>query len=195
MKKLSLMLTTICMLANIECAQATASLEVKVNNIKSGERLDDKYASCIHSADAHHVQGLNINPEVSWSGAPDNTKSFVLIVVDPDVPADFSKANHEGNIIPGGTQRKNYYHWLAINIPKDNTSIAEGTDSSYYGPCPPWNDERIHHYHFKVFALDIPSIKIKGEITAPKVINAMESHILAEGEAIGTFTTNPSLMK
>lgn len=195
MKKLPLMLTAICMLADINSAQSAALLDVKVDGIKPNGKLDDKYAACIHTAGAHHAKGANINPEVSWSGAPANTKSFALIVVDPDIPTDFSKANKEGAVIPRGMRRTNYYHWQILDIPKDKTSIAEGQDSSYHGPCPPWNDELIHHYHFKVFALDVPSIKISGEATAPKIINAIEDHIIAEGEAVGTFTTNPDLLK
>ena len=195
MKKLLIALTALCMLANIDYAEAAPLLEVKVNGIKPGERLDDKYAACIHTTGEKHAKGNNINPEISWSGAPTNTKSFALIVVDPDVPFDLANANKEGAVIPRGMRRINYYHWLALNIPKDKTSIAEGQDSSYHGPCPPWNDEHIHHYHFKVFALDVPSIKIDGEVTAPKIINAIENHIVAKGEAIATFTTNLNLAK
>jgi phosphatidylethanolamine-binding protein (PEBP) family uncharacterized protein len=68
-----------------------------------------------------------------------------------------------------------------------------GQYGGYDGPCPPWNDEIIHHYHFAVFALDIPSLGLSGTFGGPEVLAAMKGHVLAEGEWIGTYTLNPAM--
>lgn len=70
-----------------------------------------------------------------------------------------------------------------------------GQGGGYDGPCPPWNDERVHHYHFIVYALDIPELKVQGAFNGSELENAMQGHILAQGESVGTFTTNPKLLK
>lgn len=74
--------------------------------------------------------------------------------------------------------------------------VRKGVYAGYDGPCPPWNDERVHHYHFKVFALDVTSLGLSAKrVTGPEALRAIEKHILAEGEAVGTYTLNPSLRK
>jgi len=60
----------------------------------------------------------------------------------------------------------------------------------YDGPCPPWNDELVHHYHFKVFALDVDKLELSGSFKAPEVLKAMEGHILARGESVGLYKLN-----
>jgi Raf kinase inhibitor-like YbhB/YbcL family protein len=70
----------------------------------------------------------------------------------------------------------------------------QGVYAGYDGPCPPWNDERVHHYHFRVYALDVSSLDIKDAPTGPQLEEAIHEHILAEGEAVGTYTLNPGLM-
>ncbi|HEU5047500.1 MAG TPA: YbhB/YbcL family Raf kinase inhibitor-like protein [Rickettsiales bacterium] len=70
----------------------------------------------------------------------------------------------------------------------------KGVYAGYDGPCPPWNDTLVHHYHFKVFALDVATLGIPGlKATGPAVIQAIKKHTLAEGEVVGKYTLNPSL--
>src|SRR5690554_2960212 len=69
----------------------------------------------------------------------------------------------------------------------------EGIYGGYDGPCPPWNDERLHHYHFTVYALDVASLALDGEFQGPDVVKAMEGHILAEATVTGTYTLNPQV--
>src|SRR5579862_4381049 len=66
--------------------------------------------------------GSNVSPELHWNNAPAGTKSFALIVHDPDAP------------VPGG-----YYHWAVANIPGSAIALGSGTTRypGYYGPCPP----------------------------------------------------------
>lgn len=68
-----------------------------------------------------------------------------------------------------------------------------GTYRGYDGPAPPWNDQRVHRYHFKLFALDIDACPVQGEFTATDVRQAIEGHVLAEASLTGTYTMNPSL--
>ena len=68
-----------------------------------------------------------------------------------------------------------------------------GTYGNYDGPCPPWNDSIIHHYHFEVFALDIETLNLKGNFTGQEALRAMQGHILAKASHMGTYSMNPSV--
>lgn len=68
-----------------------------------------------------------------------------------------------------------------------------GTYLGYDGPAPPWNDQRVHHYHFQVYALDIDRVPVEGEFTAADVRAAIEGHVLAKATLTGTYTLNPDL--
>ena len=63
----------------------------------------------------------------------------------------------------------------------------------YDGPCPPWNDEILHHYVFTVYALDVPRLSITGDIGCRDAVKAMEGHILDRATLTGTYTLNPSV--
>ncbi|MFS2006583.1 YbhB/YbcL family Raf kinase inhibitor-like protein [Duganella sp. CT11-25] len=63
----------------------------------------------------------------------------------------------------------------------------------YDGPCPPWNDERVHHYVFRLYALDVPRLALQGRFTCADVLNAIHGHIVDEAQLIGTYTLNPAL--
>jgi len=126
----------------------------------------------------------NISPELSWSGAPSGTKSFVLVMHDPDAP------------IAGG-----YTHWLVYNIPGTANHIAEkapnqdqlpgggkqGKNDSgtygYVGPCPP---SGTHRYYFRLYALDS---NLGSEVGLNKAgfEKAMQGHILAQAELMGKY--------
>ena len=61
------------------------------------------------------------------------------------------------------------------------------------GRCPPWNDERLHHYHFRVYALDVDSLAVSGDFDGRAVEAAMAGHILDWAELTGTYTLNPAV--
>jgi len=119
--------------------------------------------------------GANINPPLVLDKIPKNTKSMVLIVDDPDAPI------------------QTWTHWLVWNIPptrkikEQSIPGIEGiTDfrlQRYSGPCPP---SGLHHYHFKVYALD-SLIYLNPRATKRDVEKAMSPHILAFGELIGLY--------
>lgn len=132
-------------------------------------------------------EGADTSPRLEWSGAPDGTKSFALIVDDPDAP-DPAKP------------KMTWIHWVLYNIPADATSLAEAVAPSalpagtlegkndwkrtgYGGPCPPIGR---HRYFFKLYALDtvLPDL---GSPTKAELEKAMKGHILAEAQLLGTY--------
>ena len=125
--------------------------------------------------------GDNVNPPLDLDDMPSGTKSWVLIVEDPDIPPQ------------AGTPP--FDHWIVFNIPAEVTSIPEnwtvqgvrgrrvrdGLD--YLGPKPP---DRQHRYFFKAYALDTDLLLGEGA-TKVEIENAMKGHILAQAELIGLF--------
>jgi len=63
----------------------------------------------------------------------------------------------------------------------------------YDGPCPPWNDERLHHYHFVLCATDLDRCPVDGAFTAAQVRAAIAGHVLAETRLTGTYSLNPAV--
>lgn len=82
-----------------------------------------------------------------------------------------------------------YTKWFASD------QSMKGNYGGYDGPCPPWNDTIIHHYHFTVYALNVPSLGLTGTFTAEDAEKAMKGHILASGQTVGTYALNPSVAK
>jgi len=203
-----------------------ARLIVKTTAFENGKPIPAKYAFGQADGGGRSKDGGNVNPSLSWSDAPKDTKSYAIIVVDHDVPAKFDDANKPDKTIPEDFPLQNFYHWVLYDIPVSVTLIAEGQDSKgmiqggkptgkttygvngandyaqfggsyggYDGPCPPWNHARLHHYHFKVFALDIASLGLDKPGNGKIVEQAMKNHILAQGEVVGTYTQYPPLLK
>lgn len=121
-------------------------------------------------------EGENISPDLLWQEVPANTRSFVLIVDDPDAPS------------------KTWVHWVLYNIPasvrqieRDSYKGSLGINSNgrvaYDGPMPPSGK---HRYFFKLYALD-STINVSSNPTKEMVENAMKGHILAEGQLMGTY--------
>ncbi len=63
----------------------------------------------------------------------------------------------------------------------------------YDGPCPPWNDELVHHYVFTLYALDVDSLPVEGKLTGAQVRTALAGHVLAEARLTGIYSLNPAL--
>lgn len=70
----------------------------------------------------------------------------------------------------------------------------KGTYYGYDGPCAPWNDENAHHYHFTVYALSVPSLGLSGDVSAEAAVAAMKGKVLAQGQFLGVYSTNPAVM-
>jgi Raf kinase inhibitor-like YbhB/YbcL family protein len=131
--------------------------------------------------------GEDISPGLEWSGVPERSKSFALIVDDPDAP---DPAN----------PRMTWVHWVLYNIPATVSSLPEdvkdqdlpkGTlqglndwkKTGYGGPCPPIGQ---HRYFHKFYALDVVLPDL-GRPTKAKLEKAMEGHILSQAELIGLY--------
>ena len=135
----------------------------------------------------HTCDGEDISPALAWSGAPEGTKSFALIVDDPDAP---DPAN----------PRMTWVHWVLYNIPATTESISEGVTeenlpkgtlnglndwkrTGYGGPCPPIGR---HRYFHKLYALDVVLPDLKRP-TKAQLEKSMEGHILGKAELIGLY--------
>jgi Raf kinase inhibitor-like YbhB/YbcL family protein len=119
---------------------------------------------------------------MSWSGAPEGTKSFALIVDDPDAPV--------------GT----WNHWLLYDIPASKTSLAEGIGPAevgrsgdndfgrpgYGGPCPP-RGHGPHRYFFKLFAVDVATLGLAAGAKRAELDRAMRGHVLGEAQYMGRY--------
>jgi Raf kinase inhibitor-like YbhB/YbcL family protein len=152
-------------------------MEIKLSStaFKEGDFIPSKY-SC---------EGANISPQLHWSDAPKNAKSYAIIVDDPDAP--------------GG----DFVHWVIYNIPGNLSELHEditpsrnipdevmlGTNSfgriSYGGPCPP--SGKAHRYFFKLYALDTVLHHLESGATKQQLLSAMDGHIIAEGHLIGKY--------
>jgi hypothetical protein len=144
-----------------------AGLKVSSPEFKDNEHMPERFT----------CDGDGISPPIEIGGVPKSAKSLVLIVDDPDAPS--------------GT----YVHWVVWNILSSTTSIEEGKppgkegtnsngDRFYMGPCPPTG---THRYFFKVYALDT-SLDMEDGSSKEDVENAMEGHVLAEGQIVGLYS-------
>lgn len=96
-----------------------------------------------------------------------------------------AKGKSPGASADGGVQGINdYTAWFA------GDADMGGDYGGYDGPCPPWNDERVHGYRFQVFALDVASLGLSGTFTGHDLRSAMDGHVLAKGEITGLYTTS-----
>ncbi len=68
----------------------------------------------------------------------------------------------------------------------------KGQYFGYDGPCPPWNDEIVHHYHFTVYALNVKTLNLAKDFDGPAAMDAIKGKVLAQGEELGLYTQNPA---
>ncbi len=154
-----------------------ASLQIASTAFADGGRIPAR----------HTCDGKDISPPLTWTGIPAGTKSLVLIVDDPDAPDP-------------AAPRMTWVHWILFNLPPDAFGLPEGVGSGglpegtgegindwrrtgYGGPCPPVGR---HRYFFKLYALDT-QLEDLGAPSKDKVVAAMEGHILARAELVGTY--------
>jgi Raf kinase inhibitor-like YbhB/YbcL family protein len=94
-----------------------------------------------------------------------------------------------GPAAPGGTRHglNDYTKWFA------GDKNMGGDYYGYDGPCPPWNDLRLHHYVFTLYALDVPQVEVHGDFTGANARLAIAGHVLAQASLTGTYTLDPRL--
>jgi Raf kinase inhibitor-like YbhB/YbcL family protein len=132
----------------------------------------------------HTCEGDDSAPGLTWSGAPPGVKSFALIVDDPDAPDPKAP-------------KRTWVHWVAYDLPASAAALPAGGAlpagardgkndwgrTGYGGPCPPIGR---HRYFFKLYALDT-TLGDRGAITKAQLEQAMQGHVLAKAELMGTY--------
>ena len=132
--------------------------------------------------------GADVSPALTWSGVPDGAKELALIMDDPDAPTP-----------------EPWVHWVIYKIPVSATGLPENVAKTeavsepagalqgknswgkvgYGGPAPP-RGHGVHHYHFKLYALDA-ALNVSAGLDKKGLQKAIEGHVLAQGELIGTY--------
>ncbi len=159
-------------------AQALNVADLKLTSpaFKHHERIPDKY-----TGDAQDV-----SPPLEWTGVPDGTKAFAVVLHDPDAP-----------LVEGFT------HWVLYGIPADARSLPEGDGEGgsgsglnegvnsmgspgYMGPAPPPN-HGSHHYYFWVYALD-DDVDLEPGLDRRALLDKIEDHVIEQARLVGTFS-------
>lgn len=99
-------------------------------SITEGEAINARYAFARIAPETHIALSDNLNPHLAWTDVPQDTRSFVLICHDPDVPSRGGDVNQEGRTVPASLPRVDFFHWILMDIPASVTEIAEGSHSS-----------------------------------------------------------------
>ena len=150
--------------------------QLRSSAFENGKRIPVKYT----------LDGENLSPPLEWTGAPEETKSFLLLAEDPDAPSGLFK------------------HWAIYNIAPERGALPEGAGrmvkldhlgwgvndfghAHYDGPRPP-KGHGTHHYYFHLWALDVGFLPAGGKTSIEEVKKAAKGHVLAEAELVGTYS-------
>src|SRR5580704_13576571 len=162
------------------------AFKVASSSFEDGDYLSSDF---ILSANfGHGCSGGNKSPHLSWSGAPEGTKSFAITCYDPDAPTG-----------------SGFWHWLVVNIPANASEIAEGAGSQggnlpagalqtrtdfgapgYGGPCPPAGDHP-HRYLFTVFAVKTEGLNVSADSSGAVVGFNLHFNTLAKAAIMGLY--------
>lgn len=152
--------------------EGAVAFHLASNSFGAGQPIPARYT----------CQGEDVSPDLHWSAAPEQTRSFALIVDDPDAPH--------------GT----WVHWVVYDLPAGTTSLPsrphgllgvgrEGRNSfqtvGYKGPCPPRGP--AHHYNFHLYALSINHLRLPEGAGRDQVEQAMQGHIVGTAKLTGTY--------
>ena len=161
--------------------KTTQGIAITSSAFKEGKPIPTKYTG----------DGQDVSPPLAWNDAPTGTKQWTLICDDPDAPT-----------------ADPWVHWVLYGIPASVHSLPEGVKTSaqlsepkgarqgknswpegrtvgYRGPAPP-KGHGVHHYHFKLYAVDA-ELKLSAGLTKSDVLKTLDGHILGVGELIGTY--------
>jgi Raf kinase inhibitor-like YbhB/YbcL family protein len=179
-------LLSLAMSAMLTAANAAEPFALTSSAYKDGDVWPAKFAGADPSRTNPPCPGQNVSPPLAWSNAPAATKSFAILMFDPD----------GGN----GTGAS---HWVAYGIPPTKTSFAEGEASStpkdwtggknavgndhYFGPCGPAGHS-LHHYVITVIATDIEPGKLQPGLTRDELVAQLKGHTLAPASIVGRYT-------
>ena len=149
------------------CSQTGEAMEINSKDFKNNQPIPSTYT----------CDGRDISPHLSWSGAPEGTRSFALSCIDPDAP------------------RGDFIHWLIYNIPATVTEIPRGGPlptgareatndfgkKAYGGPCPP---SGTHRYFFTLYALKVKDL---GEVSKKDFLKRVKENQLASAQLMGIY--------
>jgi Raf kinase inhibitor-like YbhB/YbcL family protein len=145
-------------------------IQLTSSAFENGQPIPRKYSG----------EGEDISPPLSWNGIPEGTEEIAIICDDPDAPTP-----------------EPWVHWVVYGISPDKTSLPEGSvegakegttnfdGKGYGGPYPP-KGHGVHHYHFKLYALD-QKLDLGPGATKTHLLKEIAGHVLDEGELIGTY--------
>jgi Raf kinase inhibitor-like YbhB/YbcL family protein len=139
----------------------------------------------------------NFNKE-SVTIALDSPRSEFVHWVLADIPASqlhLPEGADGDGLIKGGLPLKRTLHGLRGQNGNGDGALKNGPHGGYFGPCPPWNDERIHEYQLTVYALDTAELKLPAIFDRAQLLTAAKGHILAQGTATVNYTTNERARK
>lgn len=128
-------------------------------------------------------EGEDISPEFSWRNAPPETKTFALVLHDPDAPRAGGFTHWLLYNIPANVQRLNEKMPKKERLPEGMQGKNDAGKTGYMGPCPP---SGMHRYFARIFALDA-ELKLPPGATHSQLDAAMRGHVLAEAELMGTY--------
>jgi Raf kinase inhibitor-like YbhB/YbcL family protein len=175
--------TSACAVA-LACCSASA-FELTSPDVKANGSIDNK-----HVFKGFGCEGGNLSPALSWKDAPAGTKSFALMVHDPDAPT-------------GGA---GWWHWVVYNLPAGTTSLSQGAGAAdgkampagtvqqktdfgapgWGGPCPPAGD-KPHHYNFTLYALKVEKLEVPPDATASLIGFVVNANALAHAKLTGMY--------
>jgi Raf kinase inhibitor-like YbhB/YbcL family protein len=155
------------------------AFELTSTDVADGQRLPDAQASGAMGVPG----GQDRSPQLSWSGFPDGTQSFVVQMYDPDAPT-----------------MSGFWHWIVADVPASVTSLEAGAalpegavafandagQPGYVGAAPPAG-HGPHRYFLVVSALDVPSLGLPAEASPAYVGFTVAGHVLARAVLVGTF--------
>lgn len=168
----------------VSAPASAADLKVTSADFADGDYLANDYVFA-----GFGCEGGNMSPALSWSGAPEGTKSFAVTAYDPDAPTG-----------------SGWWHWVVVNIPAGTTELARGAGAAdgsglpagalqvrtdfgapgYGGPCPPQGDHP-HRYLFTVHALGVESLDVTADSSAALVGFFLHFNTLAKSTLMGLY--------
>lgn len=163
------------------CGPAAARMTIESGDLGEGVQMKTAQVP-VDCRIRGKERGTNTSPALSWSGAPAGTKSFAVTMMDPK------------------DDKQVFWHWIAFNIPAEVTALPPGASgqempqgavegvndygaSGYGGPCPPRG--QVHRYIFNVWALDVPVLDLRPEVTGAQIRPQLQLHVLGKA----TLTT------
>ncbi|MGH2872341.1 MAG: YbhB/YbcL family Raf kinase inhibitor-like protein [Solirubrobacteraceae bacterium] len=148
-----------------------AELRLRSPAFEHHKRIPDRYSG----------DGEDLSPELQWTGVPEGTRAFAVVVHDPDAP-----------LVDGFT------HWVAYGLSGDARGVREGGgdgliqglnsfgNTGYNGPAPP-PDHGTHHYYFWVYALD-EELALEPGLGRRALLETIEDHVIEQARLVGTFS-------